>query len=303
MPNRHQPGKIARTVVQPSATVNLMQIAESIAALRETIRYWRTLGETVAFVPTMGNLHAGHLRLVTAAKSHADRVVVSIFVNPTQFGVGEDFAAYPRTPEADTQKLREASADGLFLPQTDEVYPAGAATFVEVPGISDDLCGQFRPGHFRGVATVVCKLFNMVQPDVAVFGEKDWQQLTVIRRMVADLNLPVRIIGIPTVREPEGLAMSSRNAYLSEGEKQSATTLYRCLLAAKAALEAGGRDYESIAARQAEILHSAGFRVDYFAIRRLDDLALPTVDERNFVILVATKLGRTRLIDNIKLSL
>ena len=302
MPNQHQPGKIAHTVIT-SGTLNRMQIVESIAALRETIHYWRTLGETVAFVPTMGNLHAGHLHLVAEAKSHADRVVVSIFVNPMQFGVGEDFAAYPRTPEEDMQKLREVGADLLFLPQTGEVYPAGAATFVEVPGISDDLCGQFRPGHFRGVATVVCKLFNMVQPDVALFGEKDWQQLTVIRRMVADLNLPVRIVGVPTVREPEGLALSSRNAYLSAGEKQNATALYRSLLAAKAALEAGGRDYASIAARQAEILHSASFRVDYFAIRRLDDLALPTADEHNFVILVAAKLGRTRLIDNIKLSL
>jgi pantoate--beta-alanine ligase len=248
----------------------------------------------------MGNLHAGHLRLVDEAKQLANRVVVSIFVNPTQFCVGEDFEAYPRTTEDDAVNLREAGSDLLFMPCADEVYPAEAVTFVEVPGISDDLCGKFRPGHFRGVATVVCKLFNMVQPDVALFGEKDWQQLTVIRRMVADLNLALRIVGVPTVREANGLAMSSRNAYLSVDEKQHAAVIYRSLLAAKAALEAGDREYSAIEDAQAEILRGEGFRTDYFAIRRLEDLTRPTLGERDFVILVATWLGRARLIDNLR---
>ena len=280
-----------------------MQIVESIPPLRETVHLWRMAGETVAFVPTMGNLHAGHLCLVEEARQYADRVVVSIFVNPTQFSAGEDFAAYPRTPEDDAEKLREAGTDLLFMPRTEGVYAKGDITFVEVPGISDDLCGKFRPGHFRGVATVVCKLFNMVQPDVALFGEKDWQQLTVIRRMVADLNLALRIVGIPTVREPSGLAMSSRNAYLSVDEKQRAAALHRCLLASTSMLEAGVRDYAAIEAAQAETLRGEGFRVDYFAIRRLDDLTKPTANDCNWVVLVAAWLGRARLIDNISLSL
>ena len=280
-----------------------MQIVESIPALRETVRRWRGNAETLSFVPTMGNLHAGHLRLVEEAKQLADRTVVSIFVNPTQFCAGEDFGAYPRTPERDADLLKAAGADLLFMPQDDEVYPAGAVTKVEVAGLSDELCGKFRPGHFRGVATVVCKLFNMVQPDVAVFGEKDWQQLTVIRRMAADLNLPLRIVGIPTLREPSGLAMSSRNAYLSAAEKRQATALYRCLSQAKAALEAGDRNFAGIEAAAAEFLLGEGFRTDYVAIRRAEDLALPTPDERSLIVLVAASLGRARLIDNIKASL
>jgi len=280
-----------------------MQIVESIPALRETVRNWRTSGETVAFVPTMGNLHAGHLHLVEEARKLAKRVVVSIFVNPTQFCAGEDFGAYPRTPEEDADKLKGVGTDLLFMPDSGEVYPAEAVTVVEVQGISDDLCGKFRPGHFRGVATVVCKLFNMVQPDVALFGEKDWQQLLVIRRMVADLNLPLRIVGISTVREPSGLAMSSRNAYLSEDEKLRAAALYRSLSQAKAALMAGMRDYAAIEVASAEMLRGEGFRTDYFAIRRLEDLADPKADDRDFVILVAAWLGRARLIDNISICL
>lgn len=280
-----------------------MQTALSISELREIVQRWRKDSETVAFVPTMGNLHAGHLRLVDHAKQSADRVVVSVFVNPTQFGAGEDFTAYPRTPAEDAAKLDKAGNDLLFMPQTDEVYPKGADTFVEVPEISEDLCGHFRPGHFRGVATVVCKLFNMVQADLAVFGEKDWQQLTVIRRMVADLNMPVRIVGVPTVREPNGLAMSSRNAYLSAEEKQRATAIYRGLLAAKAAILEGEHNFTAIEAKQAEQLRGEGFKVDYFAIRRLEDLSAPTVDERHLAILVAAWLGRARLIDNIHLCL
>ncbi len=276
-----------------------MQTIESISSLRKAIHGWRESAETVAFVPTMGNLHAGHIRLVEAARKRAERVVVSIFVNPTQFGAGEDFEAYPRTPEEDARKLRGAGTDLLFTPEAAEVYPPGATTYVEVPGISDELCGAFRPGHFRGVATVVCKLFNMVQPDMAFFGEKDYQQLTVIRRMTADLNLPVEIIGIPTVREESGLAMSSRNGYLSAEEKRRASQLYRCLLAAKAALEAGDRNYHAIASAQTEILRREGFRPEYFVVRR-PDLAEPAAGDRDFVILAAAWLGRARLIDNLR---
>lgn len=277
-----------------------METVDTISRLREVLKSWRLAGETIAFVPTMGNLHEGHLTLVKEARKLARRVVVSIFVNPTQFSAGEDFGAYPRTPEEDADKLNGAGVDLLFLPDAAEIYPPGAATFVEVPGISEELCGAFRPGHFRGVATVVCKLFNMVQPDIALFGEKDWQQLTVIRRMAADLNIPVEIVGVPTVREAGGLAMSSRNGYLSVEEKNLAVTLYRCLRATQSALEAGGRDFPKLEAAQLDTLREAGFRPDYFAIRRLADLGEPAADEREFVVLAAAWLGKARLIDNLK---
>lgn len=282
-----------------------MQVVESISALREVVQNWRAAGESIAFVPTMGNLHAGHARLVEQGKRLADRAVVSIFVNPSQFCAGEDFDAYPRTPEADAAKLRGIRTDLLFLPEAAEIYPKGTSgmTFVEVPGLSDDLCGRFRPGHFRGVTTVVCRLFWMVQPDVAVFGEKDFQQLTLVRRMVADLNIPVCIHAVPTVREANGLAMSSRNRFLAPEEKRRAALLYRCLTSAKTALEAGRRDFAAIEVEQAEALRQAGFRPDYFAIRRSADLAVPTDDERDFVILVAAWLGKTRLIDNLQIRI
>lgn len=282
-----------------------MQIVESIPDLRRAVRAWRAHGLTVAFVPTMGNLHAGHIRLVEEAKRQADRIVVSIFVNPGQFGPDEDFAAYPRTPEADAEQLRAAGTDLLFLPQTAELYPSdpGAMTFVEVPGLSEDLCGRFRPGHFRGVATVVCKLFNQVQPDVALFGEKDYQQLAVIRRMVADLDIPVRIHGVPTVREPNGLAMSSRNGYLTAAEKDQAARLYAGLSEAAEALRRGERDFARIERERSAALSAQGFQPDYFAIRRQDDLALPGPGDTRLVILVAAKLGRARLIDNIQVVL
>jgi pantoate--beta-alanine ligase len=277
-----------------------MQTILSIKPLRDSLKTWRGQGETIAFVPTMGNLHAGHIHLVEQAKSQADKVVVSIFVNPTQFSAGEDFGAYPRTPDEDSAQLSAAGADLLFMPEAGEIYLGAAATFVEVPGISEVLCGAFRPGHFRGVATVVCKLLNITQPDLALFGEKDFQQLAVIRRMVADLNMPVQIIGVPTVRESGGLALSSRNHYLSEAEKQQAAALYQSLLAAQAQLEAGARDFRAIEAAQSDYLRGAGFRPDYFAIRRLD-LAEPVGDESAFVILAAAWLGRARLIDNVQL--
>jgi len=277
-----------------------MQIIQSIPPLREILKHWRGQGDTLAFVPTMGNLHAGHLHLMAQARSQADKVAVSIFVNPTQFSAGEDFGAYPRTPEEDAEKLRESGADLLFMPQAGEIYPSGAATFVEVPGLSERLCGTSRPGHFRGVATVVCKLFNLMQPDVALFGEKDFQQLTVIRRLVDDLNLPVRVVGVPTVREASGLAMSSRNGYLSAEEKQRAALLYRSLLAAKSALAAGERNFPAIEAAQTEFLLAAGFKPDYFAIRR-PDLTEPSASDQDFAILAAAWLGRARLIDNVQL--
>jgi pantoate--beta-alanine ligase len=282
-----------------------MQTVEFIPDLRRTVRAWRAQGLSVAFVPTMGNLHAGHIRLVEEAKRQADRVAVSIFVNPTQFGPGEDFAAYPRTPEDDAGKLRTAGADLLFLPGTGELYPADAAamTFVEVPGLSDDLCGRFRPGHFRGVATVVCKLFNQVQPDVALFGEKDYQQLVIIRRMVADLDIPVRIHGVPTVRESNGLAMSSRNGYLTAEERARAALLYANLSEAAEALRRSERDFARIERERAESLAASGFQPDYFAIRRQGDLAPPEPDYRRLVILAAARLGRTRLIDNLQVNL
>ena len=279
-----------------------MTVHPSVQAWREARRGLDFTDCSIGFVPTMGALHAGHRAILERAWAENDRVVLSIFVNPTQFNDPADLQKYPRTLEADLALASEFTTD-VIVPTPQELYPDDYRYRVTEQELSREMEGAQRPGHFDGVLTVVLKLLNLVQAHRVYLGEKDWQQLTVIRRMVADLNLPVRIIGIPTVREPEGLAMSSRNVYLSEGEKQSATTLYRCLLAAKAALEAGGRDYEFIAARQAEILHSAGFRVDYFAIRRLEDLSMPTADERNFVILVAAKLGRTRLIDNIKLSL
>lgn len=278
-----------------------MQIVEFIPALREIIAPWRKTGQSVAFVPTMGNLHAGHLCLVEAAKQLVQRVIVSIFVNPSQFCEGEDYNTYPRTLKEDEQKLLTVGTDLLFTPQVSEVYPMISLTSVQVASVSEDLCGKFRPGHFQCVATVVCKLFNMVQPDVAVFGEKDYQQLTVIRRMVADLNFPITIVGVPTKREASGLAMSSRNAYLTAEEKCQAAVLYKSLQAVKALLKAGDRNYSRMQSEQINFLKTEGFRPDYFAIRR-EDLGLPEANEKDFVILAAAWLGRARLIDNIQVK-
>ncbi|MDD2768386.1 MAG: pantoate--beta-alanine ligase [Methylococcus sp.] len=282
-----------------------MIITQTKAELEAALALWRAEGARIAFIPTMGNLHAGHLHLVDTAKSQADRVVVSIFVNPTQFGPGEDLAAYPRTPDQDIERLRGRQADLLYLPEASDIYPDGdqPATFVEVPGLSEQLCGQFRPGHFRGVATVVCKLLNRVRPDLALFGEKDFQQLAIIRRMVHDLDIPVRIEGVPTVREPSGLAMSSRNGYLGAEEKQRAALIYRTLSEAAEAVRAGARDYPRVEQEAADALASSGFSVDYVSIRRQQDLASPTAADHALVILAAARLGQTRLIDNILFSL
>lgn len=282
-----------------------MHIVSTIAELRRQRHEWRLAGERVAFVPTMGNLHAGHISLVSEARKRADRVVVSIFVNPLQFGVGEDLDGYPRTPEQDQARLREAGADLLFMPSEAEVYPHGreGVTFVEVPGISDLLCGASRPGHFRGVATVVTKLFNMVQPETALFGEKDYQQLTVLRRMVRDLDIPVEVVGVPTEREADGLAMSSRNGYLTAQERAVAPALYRALCGVADKLRAGRHDYAAIEAEAQAELQSMGLRPDYLAIRCSADLQPPQGGEKALVVLAAAYLGRARLIDNLLINI
>ena len=261
---------------------------------------WRAAGERIAFVPTMGNLHAGHISLIELAAQHGDRFVASIFVNPMQFGPNEDFNHYPRTPTRDEAMLAAAGCDLMFMPEVAEIYPNGHefATRVEVPTLSDLLCGEFRPGHFQGVATIVAKLLNIVMPDVAVFGQKDFQQLTVIRHMAADLCMPVEIIGAPTVREPDGLAMSSRNQYLSDEERQRAPAIYRAMQEAANALRDGQRDLRALEARGRDALLGAGFKVEYFVIRRCADLLNPGPADRDLVVLVAARIGKARLIDN-----
>lgn len=282
-----------------------MKIIQTIDSVRSRVDAWHRNGEKVAFVPTMGNLHRGHMRLVECARELADRVVVSIFVNPLQFGEGEDLDAYPHTPELDAAKLQGAGVELLFRPAEEEIYPRGreGITFVEVPVVSEGLCGESRPGHFRGVATVVCKLFNIVQPDVACFGEKDYQQLVVLRRMAEDLNLPLKVVGVPTVREDDGLALSSRNAYLSNDERQRAPVLYRTLISLAGRLRDGNSDYPALEQAGRELLQQGGLQPDYLAIRRSEDLQPPRGGERNLVLLAAAHLGRARLIDNVLIKL
>lgn len=279
-----------------------LTIVKTVAELRRLVSRFKGNGETLAFVPTMGNLHAGHLQLVEWAGQCADRVVVSIFVNPTQFGVGEDFDSYPHTEREDRNKLEQINTDLLFLPEETEVYPDGNRTTIEVHGLSGLHCGHFRPGHFSGVATVVCKLLNMVQPDIALFGEKDFQQLAVIRSMVTDLNMPVKIEGVATVREQDGLAMSSRNGYLTEQQRLTAAELYRALCRARVEIMSGGSDYVNIAGEQLRFLEQAGLQPDYFNICRSSDLQPAGKNDTELVILAAAKLGVIRLIDNIQIS-
>jgi pantoate--beta-alanine ligase len=279
-----------------------MQTLKSASELRSAVCTWRNTGQSIAFVPTMGNLHAGHLKLVSEAKKKADRVVVSIFVNPTQFGPGEDFESYPRTAGEDRHKLSAADIDVLFLPPVSEMYAADARTVVQVSGVSDDYCGSSRPGHFTGVATVVCKLLNIVQPDFALFGLKDFQQLTVIRTMVRDLNMPVEIVAVDTVREASGLAMSSRNSYLSAEERHVAPRLYQILCQARDAILAKNQPYPVIEQQSMALLWEAGFQPDYFAICRSRDLAKAQENDAELVLLAAAKLGKTRLIDNLCFS-
>jgi pantoate--beta-alanine ligase len=280
-----------------------MIIIEQIDALRTQIKAWRKAGETIAFVPTMGNLHAGHLALVKRAQELGSKVVVSIFVNPTQFDRKEDLAAYPRTLREDCAQLQAGGTDCVFMPMPALMYPTGGlATKVEVPGISQLLEGASRPGHFTGVSTVVCKLFNLVQPDVAVFGEKDFQQLMLIRQMVRDLDMDIHIEGLPTVREADGLAMSSRNGYLTAEERQRAAGFNLTLREVVDALHKGRQDYASLQADALKSLELRGFRPDYVEIRRVIDLLPPVAGDRDLVVLGSAWLGKARLIDNISLE-
>lgn len=279
--------------------MNSLQIVRTVADLRKTVNDWRSAGLRVALVPTMGALHQGHLSLVEAARARADRVVASIFVNPKQFGPNEDLSRYPRQEEKDARMLEGASCDVLFLPTVEEMYPEGFATNISVSGVSSGLCGDDRPGHFDGVATVVTKLLNMARPDIAIFGEKDFQQLAVIRRFVADLNMGIEIIGAPIVREADGLAMSSRNAYLSAEQRAIAGALPNVLAQVRDQI-AGGADVAAALASGTQALLEAGFaKVDYLELRDAASLApLPALD-REARLFVAARLGTTRLIDNL----
>lgn len=277
-----------------------MQVLHSL----EQLRAWRQqVNGSLALVPTMGNLHEGHLKLVDLAQQQADHVIVSIFVNPLQFATNEDLDRYPRTFAADCQALATRGAAAVFAPTVADVYPRGLSqqSFIEVPGISTILCGASRPGHFRGVATIVAKLFNMVQPDSAVFGEKDFQQLQVIRLMSTDLSLPIRIIGMPTERADDGLALSSRNGYLTPVERQQAPILYALLQQIAGQLQAGCA-IEPLLTEAEQQLQQAGFRLDYLTVRRRSDLDKPQSADRELIILVAAYLGNTRLIDNLAVN-
>jgi pantoate--beta-alanine ligase len=270
----------------------------TVAELRKRVAAWRKAGETIALVPTMGSLHEGHLSLVALAKSKADRVVVSIFVNPTQFGPREDFATYPRDEAGDLKKLGNAGVDLVFAPDAKEMYPDGFKTQLRIADLTEGLCGAARPNHFNGVATVVAKLLTQCGPDIAVFGEKDYQQLLVVKQMVRDLNLPVEIIGAPIVREADGLALSSRNAYLTPAQRKVAPLLYQTISAVAADLAQGrGCDDAVVAARFK--LDAAGFRVDYVAVRDPDTLQPMVGPIKRGRVLAAAHLGTTRLIDNV----
>jgi len=279
-----------------------MLVINKLSELQTTIKAWQRSGDSVAFVPTMGNLHEGHLKLAKEAQQAAKRVIVSIFINPTQFAVGEDFASYPRTEKEDLEKLEKLSIDLVFLPSVAEIYNAECQTSVTVNGLSDRYCGAFRPGHFSGVATIVCKFFNIIQPDTAVFGLKDYQQYVVISTMIRDLNIPVNIIGIETVREANGLAMSSRNHYLSAAEQNVAALLYQALLNAQTAILTTNETYADIEQQALRFLQQAGFQPEYFSICRRNNLVKATHEDRDIAILVAAKLGKTRLIDNIRFT-
>jgi pantoate--beta-alanine ligase len=274
-------------------------VARTVAALRERVAGWRKQQERIALVPTMGALHRGHLTLVEAARRHCERVVASLFVNPKQFGPREDFTAYPRDEAADLMKFREAGVDLVFAPTVEEMYPAGFVTAVRVAGIGDELEGAHRPGHFDGVATVVSKLLLQCLPDIACFGEKDYQQLLVVRHMARDLDIPVKIEGIATVREPDGLALSSRNVYLSPEERRNAPLLYRVLNEIATALAAEPENVAAALQNGVAELRQAGFAPDYLELRDTADLSPLSRLDRPARLLAAAHLGRTRLIDNI----
>lgn len=275
-----------------------MHVASTVAELHRRLH-----GESsVVFVPTMGNLHEGHLDLVRLAREHGTCVVVSIFVNPLQFGPSEDFDQYPRTLQADCEKL-QGLADVVFAPSVIEMYPEKQTTFIELPPVANELCGAFRPGHFRGMATVVLKLFNLVQPHVAVFGKKDYQQLSIVRQMVTQFNLPITIIGAETARASDGLALSSRNQYLSEAERAVAPSLYRALQNVASRLSDGEQDLERLQREAVEFLADQGWEPEYVAVRAQSSLQPPEKGERYLVVLGAARLGQARLIDNLEVNL
>lgn len=281
-----------------------MKTAESNIELRALIAKAEPSAQ-IGFVPTMGNLHAGHIKLVTKAREACDIVVSSIFVNPTQFGPNEDFASYPRTLEADQQKLQAAGCDIAYVPTVDQLYDSDSQleTLIHVPGISQDYCGKSRPGHFDGVATVVCKLLNIVKPSAAYFGLKDYQQFLVIKKLVVDLRIGVQIFGVATERESNGLAMSSRNGYLSADQKKLASNLYAVLKLSAKQIESGNLDFRSLEQNAVDHLQSHGIEVDYFAICNSNNLAPAEADDKGLVILAAIYIGKTRLIDNIQVQL
>ncbi len=282
-----------------------MIVVSTSESLRESLDDWRHSGDHIALVPTMGNLHDGHLSLVSLAREHGERVVVSIFVNPTQFSEGDDFDQYPRTLERDKRLLKKVKVDLLFVPEVDTMYPFGLdnATSVTVPVLTADFCGAFRPGHFDGVTSVVSRLFSIVQPDAAIFGQKDYQQQLVIRRLVEDLRLPLQIVSGPTKREDDGLALSSRNQYLSEEQRGLAPTLYSVLQGIGKDLQAGKRNYEELEQYAMDELSDAGFDPEYIGIRRAENLEPPDRDNDEIVVLGAAHLGNARLIDNILVSI
>lgn len=282
-----------------------MLIIETLPLLRQHIRRLRHEGKRVALVPTMGNLHDGHMTLVEEAKTRADVVVVSIFVNPMQFDRAEDLARYPRTLQEDCEKLNKRKVDVVFAPSATEIYPQGleSQTFVDVPGLSTMLEGASRPGHFRGVSTIVSKLFNLIQPDIACFGEKDFQQLALIRKMVADLGYDIEIVGVPIIRAKDGLALSSRNGYLTAEQRKIAPGLYKVMSSIGEKLQAGERDQDEMIAIAAQELNEKGFRADDIQIRDADTLLELNENSKRAVILVAAWLGQARLIDNQSVTL
>ena len=281
-----------------------MQTIETISTLRSEINLWRQQGLKIAFVPTMGNLHQGHIALVEKAKQMADKVVVSIFVNPMQFGVNEDIDNYPRTMAADQEKLAIGGCDILFIPPPAIIYPKGLdkQSYIEVPNVSDGYCGESRPGHFRGVATVVCKLFNIVQPDIACFGLKDYQQVQVIQTMVEDLSMPIEILPVETVREDSGLALSSRNNYLTAEEKKIAPALSQNIQWLAKAIQRDN-DFIGLAKKAASYIDNAGMKTDYIHICHARTLQPASEDDKELVILAAAHCGKARLIDNLRISL
>ena len=282
-----------------------MKTVETIAALRAEIKAARGEGKRIGFVPTMGNLHEGHMILVDRAYEECDFVVASVFVNPLQFNDIDDLGRYPRTLAADQEHLKDRDCDLLFFPSVEEMYPHGqdAQTTVHVPVVSEGLCGDSRPGHFDGVSTVVSKLFHMVGPDAAFFGEKDYQQLAVIRKMAGDLNMPIDIVGVTTCREENGLAMSSRNNYLTEAEREQAGLIYQQLNAIAEQLKAGNQQYRELENAAKNVLSDNGFKPDYVEIRNADTLQPVTPEDRNVVILLAALFGKARLIDNLHIAL